>query len=659
MLLSIIIPVYNEARTVRALLERVRAVPLPLDRELIVIDDYSKDGTREILTNEHGITLLLHEKNRGKGAALQTGIRAARGDIVLIQDADLEYDPNDYEKIIGPLLRGEADVVYGSRFLEARNRYRLHTYLANKFLSLLTRLIVPLPVTDMETCYKAFRTPLIKGLDLTEERFGIEPEMTIKMAFVPGVRYREVPISYHGRTIAEGKKLIGLTDGIGALWCLAKHRVRMLELWPRVACVLFAGALIVRLALLFIFLPYDPTFVMDGDSIGYLSLAENLEVGNGFSSQVAPPYEPDSFRTPGYPLFLAFHHTLFGSYVTVLLSQLILTFIIALIIVRLGARYVSEKAGVIAAGIFLFMPFSLLVSMRYLTQVFFTTVLMLAVWFFLSYLKNRTDRHLILTAFLLPIAVLIRPIAIAIVAPFIASGALAVWWGQLSMKRLLAASLVLVICFSAVLSPWLIRNHAVFGTYALSSLMPFQLYYYDGPSIYATAHDISFQEAWDVLDERMKGLVGFSHKEEPERFANFSTITPILWEAGFTNAFEDPRALIETRVAQFFKFFVRDGIRYWIERDEIPLLSGWGFGVVVIERLVLAALALGFFAALIFASRGRNLPQILMVLVVLYFALLTGVMASAGLRYPAEPLFLLLGVAGLFEVYKKVRLPLP
>src|SRR3989344_2554544 len=194
MLLSIIIPVYNEARTVRALLEKVRAVPLPLDRELIVIDDYSKDGTREILTNEQGITLLLHEKNRGKGAALQTGIRAARGDIVLIQDADLEYDPNDYEKIIGPLLRGEADVVYGSRFLEARNRYRLHTYLANKFLSLLTRLIVPLPVTDMETCYKAFRTPLIKGLDLTEERFGIEPEMTIKMAFVPGVRYREVPI---------------------------------------------------------------------------------------------------------------------------------------------------------------------------------------------------------------------------------------------------------------------------------------------------------------------------------------------------------------------------------------------------------------------------------------------------------------------------------
>lgn len=221
--LSILIPVYNEERTVLALLERVRAVPLPVEREIVVVDDGSSDGTRRLLEAVPDIRFVPHPENRGKGAALRTGIAAATGDLVLIQDADLEYDPDDYRKLLAPLLAGTADVVYGSRFLERKNRYRLHTYLANRFLSSLTSLLTPFPVSDMETCYKAFRADILRSLPLSEDRFGIEPEMTIKMSRLPGIRYTEVPISYSGRSVKEGKK-IRWHDGAYAIWCLFKYR---------------------------------------------------------------------------------------------------------------------------------------------------------------------------------------------------------------------------------------------------------------------------------------------------------------------------------------------------------------------------------------------------------------------------------------------------
>lgn len=224
MKISIIIPVYNEEKTVLRLLERVHSVDLPLEKEILVIDDGSTDATARLLKEAENIRLIMHEKNAGKGAAIRTGIRAATGDIILIQDADLEYDPDDYSRLIAPILSDGSDVVYGSRFLETRNRYRLHTYLANRFLSFLTHLLTPLPVTDMETCYKAFRADIIKSIDLVENRFGIEPEITVKMSLLPGIRYKEVPISYSGRSMKEGKK-IRWHDGAFAIWCLFKYRL--------------------------------------------------------------------------------------------------------------------------------------------------------------------------------------------------------------------------------------------------------------------------------------------------------------------------------------------------------------------------------------------------------------------------------------------------
>lgn len=221
MKLSIIIPVFNEELTISQLLQRVRTAPLPLEREIIVVNDGSTDRTAALLSTEQHITLATHTHNQGKGAAIRTGIAQSTGQYILIQDADLEYDPNDYQKIIAPLLQGTADVVYGSRFLEPRNRYRLHTYLANHLLSWLTRLVTHLPVTDMESCYKAFRSETLRALTLTENRFGIEPELTRAIARLPGIRYQEVPISYTGRSKNEGKK-IRWTDGVIALWCLLR-----------------------------------------------------------------------------------------------------------------------------------------------------------------------------------------------------------------------------------------------------------------------------------------------------------------------------------------------------------------------------------------------------------------------------------------------------
>jgi glycosyltransferase involved in cell wall biosynthesis len=227
--LSVIVPIYNERVTVRRLLERVCAVPIR--KQIVLVDDGSTDGTREVLeqlvarqasdpTNE--ILLLVHERNRGKGAAIRTAIPHLRGKITLIQDADLEYDPSEYPKLLDPILRGDADVVYGSRFQGGPRRVLLfwHT-LGNRLLTLLSNLCTDLNLTDMETCYKVFRTDILRRLRLVSDRFTIEPEITAKVARL-GCRIYEVPISYRGREYWEGKK-IGWRDGFQAVWAILRY----------------------------------------------------------------------------------------------------------------------------------------------------------------------------------------------------------------------------------------------------------------------------------------------------------------------------------------------------------------------------------------------------------------------------------------------------
>ena len=227
MKLSIVIPVYNEIHTIGELVRRVQATDG--DKELILVDDGSTDGTREKLADlasRDSISIIYHEKNQGKGAALRTGIAAAQGDLVIIQDADLEYDPQDYQKLIDPILEGKADVVYGSRFIGGDSHRVLYFWhsLGNQVLTFLSNMLTNLNLMDMETCYKVFRSEIIQQIQIEEDRFGFEPEITAKVAKM-GCRIYEVGISYSGRTFKEGKKA-SWADGLRALWCILKYNLR-------------------------------------------------------------------------------------------------------------------------------------------------------------------------------------------------------------------------------------------------------------------------------------------------------------------------------------------------------------------------------------------------------------------------------------------------
>jgi glycosyltransferase involved in cell wall biosynthesis len=218
--------VYNEEKTLQEVVRRVRSVDLPLSREIILVDDASRDGSRAIVESlaGEGVRVFFHAVNQGKGAALRTGFREAQGEIVLIQDADLEYDPSEYPKLLAPILAEKADVVYGSRFIGSEAHRVLYFWhmVGNRFLTLLSNMLTNLNLTDMETCYKVFRREVLANITIREDRFGFEPEITAKIAR-QGVRIYEVGISYSGRTYQEGKK-IGWRDGLRALYCIFRYR---------------------------------------------------------------------------------------------------------------------------------------------------------------------------------------------------------------------------------------------------------------------------------------------------------------------------------------------------------------------------------------------------------------------------------------------------
>ena len=222
-LLTVVMPVYNEIATVEEMIRRVLAVPTRI--ELIVVDDASRDGSRELvqrLSGEKGFRVALQDRNRGKGAAVRRGIQEAKGDVIVVQDADLEYSPEEYPELLDLIVKGKADAVFGSRFIGRHRCFLFTHYLANLFLNLVTNVLYNTTMTDMETCFKAIRSDVLKALPLKSDRFGIEPEITAKL-FKRGARVYEVPITYEGRDYAEGKK-ITWRDGFPALWTLVKYR---------------------------------------------------------------------------------------------------------------------------------------------------------------------------------------------------------------------------------------------------------------------------------------------------------------------------------------------------------------------------------------------------------------------------------------------------
>jgi len=221
--LSVVMPVYNERKTIRDVIAKVRLVPV--DKELIIVDDCSTDGTRDFLKQlekEAGVKVFYHDQNQGKGAALRTGFKHCAGEIVIVQDADLEYFPEEYPELIEPIEKGWADVVYGSRFLGRKHRVLyFHHYVANRFLTFVSNVFTNLNLSDMETCYKVFRREVIQSIEIKQDRFGFEPEITAKIAR-RRLRVFEVPVSYNGRTYLEGKK-INWRDGLTALWCIFRY----------------------------------------------------------------------------------------------------------------------------------------------------------------------------------------------------------------------------------------------------------------------------------------------------------------------------------------------------------------------------------------------------------------------------------------------------
>lgn len=413
----------------------------------------------------------------------------------------------------------------------------------------------------------------------------------------------------------------------------------------KIIYLILLASLLLRLFLFFIFLD-NQGFFYDDDSFGYIQLAENLKEGRGFSWEKEEPFTPNSFRTPIYPFFLLLHKVIFGNYFSALITQSALVVASAYILFLLAESLGIKRIGEIGAAIFLFMPFSIMVSLQFLTQPLFLFTLMLAVWLWHLFLKSGQNKYFLYVLFLLPALALIRPIAIFIYIPFLISFFYNQWF--LSKNRFIYKSLFLVFIFFLILLPWMARNFRLFGEFSLSSIGPYQLYFYDAPAVYSFNHNASYAEAREFLENKI------NEHTQASSFKEYFTYdhSDILKEKAKEVMLESPVGFLAVRSILGFKFFVRDGIRYWL--DEVR------FSFVLAERIFLFTVFMGmtWSLAMLFRKNYKDKAELsFFMLVIFYFAVLSGAVSSAGLRFVVEPLIILTGLFGLkngFDLTKNI-----
>ncbi|OGN30014.1 MAG: hypothetical protein A3A33_01675 [Candidatus Yanofskybacteria bacterium RIFCSPLOWO2_01_FULL_49_25] len=426
----------------------------------------------------------------------------------------------------------------------------------------------------------------------------------------------------------------------------------------RLLFIILAAGFVFRIVLFGIF-HNNEIFVIENDSTGYLTLAENLRLGNGFSQQTVAPFAPDPFRTPGYPVFLLINRVLTGTYQSAILVQGILVVLTAWLVALIGFRMGYRRVAVGAALIFLCMPFSLMDSLKYLMQPVFSFTLILAVWWWLNYAENKKKPYLWGVALLLPLAALQRPIAIWLPAVFLIGLALMEWRNSsFAWRSWIKTAAIVIGVFAVVLAPWCYRNYREFGSYSLSSIRAFQLYFYDVPPVLALARHSSYSDARDFLERDIKNYLTISN---PTEYQNFNS-APILNERSLFYIKQYPLAAATSRIPLLVSFFTRDGIRYWFQYFNPAAISANSLvflAAVIAERLVLAFITLGFIIASIQFFRRKNHASVGMIIVVIaYFAVLSGGVSSAGLRIVVEPLIILTGFIGWQDIYKNIGLRL-
>ena len=433
----------------------------------------------------------------------------------------------------------------------------------------------------------------------------------------------------------------------------------------KILFVILLCGLLVRFSLIFFI--NNPRLFNDADSVEYLAIAENMRLGHGFSWDGSEPYRPNSFRTPIYPGFLFLSRILSGSYESALVIQSILVVLSAYFLFLIGKEYFSRKIALWSTAIFLFVPFSLNVSVKFLTQSLFSFLLILSVWGWLKFLKTGRSRYFILVSFILPALALTRPIAQYIILVFVLSLFYSAYTRQINLNLwgFLKKALMMTSIFILVLLPWLMRNYKTLGYFKLSSITPYQLYFYEVPDAYALAKGISYHEASLVLRGEIDDYSKISDFGDYMEFSSQNFLT----DRNYYYMSQFPGYFAVSKAKNMIKFFLRDGIRYWYNdfnrsaRSEINVKNLLIFKeknlfpyLVALERIFLGILFLGMLisAFFVFKESASFKPVLLFLFFLLfYFSFLTGIMASAGFRFPVEPFFLLVGLNGIKRYAKR------